>query len=255
MKLKDKVALVTGSGQGLGAAIAKKLASEGAKLIINDIDELKATKISKELESSGHSAIPAVGDVSNGKQIDIIVNEAVKRFGKIDILVNNAGISYKTKDGFKIPFLEIPEVQWDKVLAVNLKGMFLCAQKVAKIMIEQKYGRIVNIASIAAKLGKSGPAGNHYMASKAGVISLTKSLAYELARYNIRVNAVAPGFIETEMSGKTNADLNKAITERIPMERFGTPEEIAEAVLFLASDSSSYITGETIIVDGGFLLD
>lgn len=122
-------------------------------------------------------------------------------------------------------------------------------------MIEQKYGRIVNIASIAAKLGKSGPAGNHYMASKAGVISLTKSLAYELARYNIRVNAVAPGFIETEMSGKTNADLNKAITERIPMERFGTPEEIAEAVLFLASDSSSYITGETIIVDGGFLLD
>jgi len=255
MKLKDKVAFITGSGQGIGAAIARKFAEEGAILVINDVNKERAEIFSKKLEDLGFTSIAIVGDVSDAKQVDTMIEKIVERFSRIDILVNNAGISYKTKDGFKIPFLEIPEVQWDKVLAVNLKGVFLCVQKVAKIMIKQKYGRIVNMASIAAKLGSSGPAGNHYMASKAGVVSLTKSLAFELAQYNIRVNSVAPGFIKTEMAGMTNAALNKAITERIPMKRFGAPEEVAEVVLFLVSDSSSYVTGETIIIDGGFLLD
>jgi len=195
-----------------------------------------------------------VADVSNLKQINNMVEKSTEIFGRIDILVNNAGISYKTTDGFKIPFYEIPEEQWDRVLAVNLKGMFLCAQKIAKLMMEQKYGRIVNIASTVAELGSSGPAGNYYMASKAGVISLTKSLAFELADYNIRVNCVAPGFISSGMAGTTNEDLIKGIINRIPMKRFGTAEEVAEVIIFLVSDSSSYITGETLIIDGGYML-
>jgi 3-oxoacyl-[acyl-carrier protein] reductase len=253
MRLKGKIALITGSAQGLGAAIAKKFAQEGAQLIINDINNEKAEIFSKELENLGYTAIPLAADVSNAQQVDTMIEKTIKRFGSIDILVNNAGISYKTMDGFKIPLLEIPENQWDRVLAVNLKGMFLCAQKAAKFMMEKKYGQIVNMASTAATLGSSGPAGNHYMASKAGVISLTKSLAFDLVDYNIRVNCVAPGFIKTELAGKSNKNINKAAIERIAMKRFGTPKEVAEAVLFLASDSSSYITGETLIVDGGFI--
>lgn len=254
MKLKDKVALITGSGQGIGQAIAILFAKEGAKLIINDVMEERAKIFSKKLESQGYIAIPIVADVSNKKQVDSMVEKIINKFGRIDILINNAGISYK-KEGCKIPLIEISEEQWDRVLQVNLKGMFLCAQRVAKVMINQKYGRIVNMASTAGKLGSSGPAGAHYMTSKAGVMSLTKSLATELVNYNIRVNSIAPGFIKTEMAGKTNKDLNKKILEKIPMKRFGMPEEVAEAVLFLVSESSSYITGETLIVDGGFIMD
>ena len=254
MKLKNKVALITGSGQGIGQAIAMLFAKEGAKLIINDVIEERAKIFSKKLESQGYIAIPMVADVSNKKQVDSMVEKIINKFGRIDILINNAGISYK-KEGCKIPLIEISEEQWDRVLQVNLKGMFLCAQRVAKVMINQKYGRIVNMASTAGKLGSSGPAGAHYMTSKAGVMSLTKSLATELVNYNIRVNSIAPGFIKTEMAGMTNKDLNKKILEKIPMKRFGMPEEVAEAVLFLVSESSSYITGETLIVDGGFIMD
>jgi len=254
MKLKEKVALITGSGQGIGRSIATLFVKEGAKLIINDIIEERAEMFSKELESQGNLAIPIVADVSNIKQVETMVEKAVNKFGRIDILINNAGISYK-KDGLRIPLLEISEEQWDSVLDVNLKGMFLCAQKVGKVMMDQKYGRIVNMASTAGKLGSSGPAGINYMASKAAVMSLTKSLATELINYNIRVNGIAPGFIKTEMAGMTNKELNKTMLEKIPMKRFGTPEEVAEVALFLVSDSSSYLVGETIIVDGGFLMD
>ena len=255
MRLKGRIALITGSAQGIGAAIAKKLALEGSTVLINDVNKEKAEMFSKELEKLGYTSMALINDVSDAQQVDDMIEKIIKRFGKIDILVNNAGVSYKTKGGVKVPFLEIPEEQWDRVLTINLKGMFLCAQKVGKVMSTQNYGRIVNIASTAANFGGFGPAGNDYRASKAGVISLTKSLGFDLVNKNIRVNCVAPGFIKTEITAKTNNEVNNKILKRIPMKRFGTPDEVAEAVLFLVSDSSSYITGETLVVDGGFMVD
>lgn len=252
MRLKDRVAIITGSTRGIGKETAKLFAKEGAKVAICGTNEALISAVVEELKAMGAEALGFRVDVSKRAQVDEMVAGVKEAWGRIDILVNNAGISYKTLDGFKIPFQEIPEDQWDNVLTVNLKGMFLCSQKVAKLMIKQKYGRIVNIASTAANFGGFGPAGNHYRSSKAGVISLTKSLAFDLAESGIRVNCVAPGFIKTEMTGKTSKDINNDILKRIPMKRFGLPEEVAEAVLFLVSDSSSYINGETIIVDGGF---
>lgn len=254
MELKRKVAFVTGSAQGIGRAIAKKLGESGCILMLNDVNDGGLKTTVKKFKEMGFKVHGLIGDVSNSNDVNRMINEIIRFEKRIDILINNAGISYKKK-GEKIPIIEIPEEQWDKVMAVNLKGAFLCSQAAAKYMIKQRYGRIVNICSMAGKFGNSGPAGAHYCASKAALICLTKSLAFELVSFNIRVNAVAPGVIKTEMTATSSEDINKKFLERIPMHRFGTPKEVAEAVYFLVSEASSYITGEILDVNGGILMD
>ena len=249
-----RVALITGAARGIGKTIAKKLAMEGCILMLNDINEASLTDTVGEFRNQGFKAQPVIGDISIGEDVQKMMEQIIALESRIDILVNNAGVSYK-KEGGRIPLLEIPEEQWDRVLDINLKGAFLCSQAAAKHMIEQKYGRIVNISSMAGKLGDSGPAGPHYMASKAGLMSLTKSLAFELAPYGIRCNAVAPGVIKTEMMTASSEEVNRKFLEKIPMNRFGTPEEVADAVYFLVSDVSSYITGEILDLNGGILMD
>jgi 3-oxoacyl-[acyl-carrier protein] reductase len=208
----------------------------------------------ESMTARGFEAQGFPGDVSKSVEVHRVIEEIVARESRIDFLVNNAGVSYK-RGGEKIPLLEIPEEQWDHVFGVNLKGAFLCAQAAARHMIAQRFGRIVNMCSMAGKLGNSGPAGAHYSASKAGLICLTKSLALELAPYGIRANAVAPGVIQTDMLAASSPDVNSRFLQRIPLSRFGTPAEVAEAVYFLVSDASSYITGEILDVNGGILMD
>jgi len=248
MKLKGKVALITGSTRGMGKEYAIGFAKEGADIIINGRNLQKAKPVAKEIESLGVRAIAIAADVSSSQDVNRMVEEAVKAFGKIDILVNNAGIN-----PFILEAEKIKEEGWDQVLDVNLKGVFLCCQAVGKKMIQQGGGRIINIASTAGIIGEQGflP----YCVSKAGVMTLTRILAYEWSRYNILVNAIAPGLI----AGGMNAPiLNKEIlvsglTRQVPLKRLGKPEEIVNAVLFLASDESNYINGATIVADGGMM--
>ena len=249
-----RVALITGGGRGIGKAIAEKLGEAGCVLVLVDVNEETLAQTVAELASRGVRAYGLVGDISKGTDVARIVEESIRLRTRIDFLVNNAGVSYK-RDGEKIPLIDIPEEQWDRVLGVNLKGAFLCSQAVAKHMIRQRYGRIVNMCSMAGKLGNSGPAGAHYSASKAGLICLTKSLALELAPYGIRANGVAPGVIQTEMMRSSSEEVNRKFLERIPMSQFGTPEEVADAVCFLMSDASAYITGEILDINGGILMD
>ncbi len=254
MSLQGKVALITGGARGIGKAIADRLGKEGCVIALMDIQEQLLKGAVADLEGRGCRSFGFVGDVSSSADVKHIVTSLVEDAGTVDILVNNAGVSYK-KGGEKIPFFEIPEEQWDRVLAINLKGPFLCSQAVAPIMMRQRYGRIVNISSMAAKLGASGPAGAHYSASKAGLSCLTKSLAFEMAPYNIRVNAVAPGVIKTDIFAGSSPEVNQRFLERIPLNRFGSVEEVAEAVHFLVSDASSYFTGEIMDVNGGIIMD
>lgn len=254
MSLQGRVAVITGGARGIGKAIANRLAHAGCVVALMDVQEQLLKEVVADLTRQGYRSFGFVGDVSNSTDVKHVVKLAVESAGTVDILVNNAGVSFK-KGGEKIPFFEIPEEQWDRVLDINLKGPFLCSQAVAPIMMDQRYGRIVNISSMAAKLGASGPAGAHYSASKAGLSCLTKSLAYELAPYNIRVNAVAPGVIKTDIFAASSPEINQRFLERIPMNRFGTVEEVAEAVHFLISDASSYFTGEIMDVNGGIIMD
>lgn len=251
---RSRVALVTGAGRGIGKTIAEKLAKEGYILMLNDIDENTLHGTIGELRNKGYKTTGLVSDISKGEDVQNMIKQIITEESRIDVLINNAGISPK-REGRKIPFIEIPEEQWDRVLGINLKGAFLCSQAAARYMIEQRYGRIVNICSVAAKLGDPGAAGAHYSASKAGLMSLTKSLAFDLVSYSIRVNAVAPGPIQTEITAASSEEVNRKFLERIPMHRFGTPEEVAEAVYFLVSDASSYITGEILDINGGLLMD
>lgn len=251
MKLRDQVALVTGAGMGIGKVISSYLSGEGAKVAINDVDSDLAKSVSQELERSGREAIPVHADISKSRQVISMVDQVIQAFGKIDILVNNAGV---TSPGL-ISIEELSEEEWDRVIDVNLKGTFLCSKAVIMPMKSRRYGRIINISSAAAKLGRTisnEKTKAHYCASKAGVISLTKSLARELASSGITVNAIAPGAIETEMTGAY--DVEKACQE-IPLKRFGKPEEVARAVLFLVSAESSYITGEILDINGGMIMD
>lgn len=245
--LKGKVAIVTGSGRGIGKAIALKLAENGANIVINDIpgsDYADETK--KEIESLGVKAIVVRGDVRNTADVENLVNTAVDTFGQIDILVNNAGI---TRDGL---MLRMTEEDWDMVVDINLKGAFNCIKAVARPMMKKRSGSIINIASVVGVMGNAGQA--NYTASKAGLIGLTKTVAKEFSSRNIRANAVAPGFIESHMTDVLPEDVKKQYFDAIPLSKFGTTEDVAKAVLFLASDLSSYITGQTINVDGGLVM-
>jgi len=245
-RIEKKIALITGAARGIGRAIAEKFAGEGADLALCDLncdwlqDALEACR-AKGVKANGYAA-----DVSKAADAQKTADAVMNDFGRLDILVNNAGI---TRDGF---LLRMSEEDWDAVLDINLKGTFLLTKAAAKIMLKQRSGAIVNLASIIGLIGNAGQC--NYAASKAGVIALTKSAARELASRSIRVNAVAPGFITTKMTEKIPEDIRKKMLEAIPLERFGMPDDIAEAVLFLASDAAAYITGQVISVNGGMVM-
>jgi len=248
--LKGKVVIITGARRGMGKADALLFAKNGAKVTVADISQEECQLVVEEIEKSGGEALAVKCDVASEKEVEEMVKKTVDKFGKVDILVNNAGICQ-----FK-PFLEMTEEEWKKTLDVNLKGYFLCAKACAKEMIKHKSGAIVNIASVVMGQIGMGMAGlAHYSASKGGIAALTKTLALELAPYNIRVNAIAPGAIDTPMAASAKAD-QKTLEQTlavIPLHRMGKPEEIASTVLFLTSDASSYITGSIVVVDGGWL--
>ena len=246
MRLKDKVALVTGSAQGIGREIALVFAREGADVIISDINIEKAAKTSTEIEALGRRSLALQLNVTDYAGVEEAVNKILDKFRKVDILVNNAGI---TKDGL---LLRMSEADWDAVINVNLKGTFNCTKAVSKVMIKQRGGRIINIASIIGIIGNAGQA--NYSASKAGIIALTKTAAKELASRNIAVNAVAPGFIQTDMTAKLPEALKAKMLEAIPLNRLGGPADVAYTCLFLACEEAGYITGQTIVVDGGMVM-
>ncbi|MBM3251430.1 MAG: 3-oxoacyl-[acyl-carrier-protein] reductase [Candidatus Omnitrophica bacterium] len=246
MILKDKVALITGSGRGIGKEIAVCFAKEGAKIIICDIDEQTAALTAQEISSIGVEAASFKVDVTNLASVEEMLNKILDKFKRIDILVNNAGI---TKDNL---LLRMKETDWDAVLSVNLKGVFNCTKAVSKVMLKQQQGKIINIASIIGIMGNPGQA--NYAASKAGIIGFTKSVAKELASRNINVNAVAPGYIQTEMTEKLSDEMKQKMLSLIPLNKMGTPKDVAGVCLFLASPDSDYITGQTIVVDGGMAI-
>jgi 3-oxoacyl-[acyl-carrier protein] reductase len=246
MRLKDRVALITGSAQGIGREIAMAFAAEGADVVVSDVNLEKAAQTSREIENLGRKSLALQTDVTKFDQVEEAINKILDKFGKVDILVNNAGI---TKDNL---LLRMSEADWDAVINVNLKGTFNCTKAVSKVMIKQRKGKIINIASIIGIIGNAGQA--NYSASKAGIIALTKTTAKELASRNINVNAVAPGFIQTDMTAKLSEELKQKMLQAIPLNALGTPADVARACLFLASEESNYITGQTLVVDGGMVM-
>jgi 3-hydroxybutyrate dehydrogenase len=252
--LTGKTALVTGAARGIGKAIAATLAREGAEVVAVDLQPDDVELTAKELRDAGLAVLAAVADVTQSQSVNRLVDETVARTGRIDILVNNAGVVSNT------PILDLPEDEWDRTLAVNLKGVFLCSQSVARVMSKHRSGRLVNIASLSGKVGA--PAQAAYCASKHGVLGLTKVLAIDLAPFGINVNAICPGNTETEMMryvltkraesrGQTFDNLAQGILAKTPLGRFGQPDDVAQVVLFLVSPAAAYITGQTIDVDGG----
>ncbi len=251
--LKDRVAVVTGAGQGLGEGIAIRFAGEGADVVVVDQNIETAKRVADTVQQRGRSALACRADVTSWEQVQAMTTEAIQLFVHIDILGNNAGISPK-KNGRRIPIHEVDSAQWDQVVATNIKGAFLCAKAIIPHMMARRYGRILNMSSIASRVGWSGPSGAHYAASKAGLSALTRFMAYELAPYNILCNAMAPGRIMTPMLAEGNPEENEANRLQIPLRRFGTIEEVANLAAFLVSDHSSYITGETVAITGGWLM-
>jgi 3-oxoacyl-(acyl-carrier-protein) reductase len=242
MRLKDRVALITGAGRGIGAATARRFAAEGAIVVVNDVDATSIGEVVKEIEAAGGRALGIEGSVTDKQAVEAMIDRTLKTFGRLDILVNNAGVN---RDAL---LTKMTDDQWDIVIDVNLKGTFLCCRAAVPAMIEQKRGCITTTASIGV-LGNIGQA--NYAASKCGVIGLTKTLALELARYNIRINCVSPGATETQMTSGIPENIRTALVNKIPLRRFASPEEIANVHLFLVSDEASYITGQVIFVDGG----
>ncbi len=246
MNLKDKVAIVTGSARGIGRAIALELARNGAKVVICDLDEVTIQKAVDQITEMGSEAMGIESNVTRVEDAQKIIDKTVERFGKIDILVNNAGI---TRDNL---LMRMKDDEWDAVIAVNLKGTFNCIRAITKPFMKQRSGIIINMASVVGVIGNAGQ--TNYAASKAGVIGLTKSVAKELAARNIRVNAVAPGFIDTDMTANLPEKAKAELTNAIPLARLGQPEDVAKLVLFLSTDDASYITGQVINVDGGMVM-
>jgi 3-oxoacyl-[acyl-carrier protein] reductase len=246
LKLAGKVALVTGGAQGIGRAIAFLLARNGADMAVSDINLEKAQDTVKEIEEAGRRAMAIRVDVANSEEVERMVQTILERFGHIDILVNNAGIA---RDRL---ILRMTEEDWDAVLNVNLKGTFNCTKAVVKHMSRQRSGKIVSIASVVGEMGNAGQA--NYSASKAGVIGFTKTIAREFAQRGINANAIAPGYIETSMTDVLPEKSKEELKRLIPLDRLGRPEDVAEAVLFLVSETSSYITGEVLNVNGGIYM-
>ena len=247
MKLDGKVALVTGASRGIGRAVALKLSAEGAKVAINFAGNLaKAEEVKSEIESNGGEALLVQGNVADFDAVNEIVKEIVDAWGRIDILVNNAGI---TRDNL---LLKMSEENFDEVIATNLKGVFNCTKAVTKLMMKQRAGRIVNMSSVVALMGNAGQA--NYAAAKAGIIGFTKSAAKEFAPRGITVNAIAPGFIGTDMTNAIPEKIKDEMLKNIPLGRFGNPEDVAEAVMFFVSEEAAYITGQVICVDGGMAM-
>jgi NAD(P)-dependent dehydrogenase (short-subunit alcohol dehydrogenase family) len=245
MRLKDKVAIVTGSGQGIGEQIAARFAAEGAMVVVADANVENAKKVAAAIAEPGRVAISVHVDVGDPALAEAMVSKAVERFGRVDVLVNNAGI------GLNKPFLTTTPEEWDRQLRVNLTGQFLCGQAAAREMAKRGGGRIVNVASISGQRGGQGRAA--YGAAKAGVILLTRVMAVELAEHGINVNAISPGPVDTEQSRGTHTPATRrSYLERLPLKRYGLREEIAAAALFLASDEASFVTGHVLNVDGGF---
>ena len=246
-RLKGKIALVTGSAQGLGKEIASSLAQNGCSLVLADIAYPEET--AKQIEEIGSRSISVKADISDEAEVKDMVEKAISEYKKVDILVNNAGISQLSYTATE----DLPIEEWDKIIAVNLRGTFLCCKHVGKLMINSGSGSIINISTTAGITGV--PRAPAYCASKAGIILLTKSLALEWAKYNIRVNAIAPHYLETELTKglRTSEKVYDGLVKQIPMRRFAKPGEVVGTGLFLSSPASSYITGTVIVVDGGFL--
>jgi len=244
--LEGKTAIVTGASQGLGKEMALALSEAGADISIVDVDEENGKKVVEEIKKSGKKAIFIKADVSKEEDIDMMVEKTVEEFGKIDVLVNNAGIVSN------YPAEEMDIKEWDRIMNLDLRGLFICCQKAGREMIKRKKGNIINIASMSGIIVNTPQPQIHYNTAKAGVIMITKSLAAEWAKYNIRVNAIAPGYMGTKMVKRVISQYGKYWLPLIPMGRIGEPEEIRGPVVFLASDASSYITGSVLIMDGGY---
>lgn len=245
--LKGKCAIITGASRGIGKAVALKLASLGANIVINyRSNEKEALEVENEIKSMGVETLCVKGDISKCEEVENLIASAKERFGNIDIMVNNAGI---TKDGL---ILRMKEEDFDSVIDVNLKGVFNCLKAIAPVMVKQKHGKIISLSSVVGIAGNAGQV--NYSASKAGVIGMTKSLAKELGSRGINVNAVAPGYIETDMTDALGDKVKEEMKKHIPLKRLGSAKDVAEVVAFLASESSDYVTGQVIQVDGGMLM-
>jgi 3-oxoacyl-[acyl-carrier protein] reductase len=243
---KDRIAVITGASRGIGRSIALALAAKGATIVAVDMDQAATDAVVAELQAAGTKALAVVGNVTVPADVERMIDAAMEAFGRVDILVNNAGI---TRDGL---LMRMKDEDWDAVLNVNLKGAFLCTRAAFKVMSKQRYGRIINIASVVGQMGNAGQA--NYCASKAGLIGLTKSNARELAKRSITVNAVAPGFIATAMTDALSEKVREELTAQIPLERLGSADDIANAVVFLAGEQSGYITGHVLSVNGGMYM-
>jgi 3-oxoacyl-[acyl-carrier protein] reductase len=246
MNSHTRVAVVTGSGQGIGRETALKLADMGCNIVITDVNMAAAREVAAEVESRNVKSLAIEANVAVAEQVSKLVSETISALGRVDILVNNAGITRDTL------LLRMSEADWDQVITVNLKGAFLCTQVVLRHMMKQRWGRIVNIASVVGLMGNAGQA--NYSAAKAGIIGLTKTTAREGASRGITANAIAPGFIDTGMTGKLNEEVKHLYISQIPLGTFGTPTDVAHAVAFFASEESHYITGQVLNVDGGMVM-
>ncbi|MDA1475572.1 3-oxoacyl-[acyl-carrier-protein] reductase [Bacillus changyiensis] len=245
--LENKTAVVTGASRGIGRAIALDLAKHGANVTVNYAgNEAKANEVVDEIKALGRDAVAIKADVSKADDVQAMMKQTIERFGSLDILVNNAGI---TKDNL---LMRMKENEWDDVININLKGVFNCSKAVTRQMMKQRSGRIINVTSVVGVIGNAGQA--NYVAAKSGVIGLTKTLAKELASRHITVNAIAPGFISTEMTDKLTKELQDEMLKQIPLARFGEPSDISNVVVFLASEQSRYMTGQTLNIDGGMVM-